>query len=220
MSGESGYMPRNFSELKSGGIIPMLSPHAEKWGTRPPSVPHQSTPVQTRTPDQPKSSTIALTHVCTHILMPTLMPALMQTHSCMQVYHSHVLNCCLDIIYTARDSLVIGLASIWQPQRGTVLLAYVTAVTDRDRQTMNSSLSYVVDEHTIHHMAEQRNVTRRYTRRAVGISSLHFCSYIHWMHSARPTTKTVFRTDRSVGPNQWVTVTCSAKPLKRDRRLS
>ena len=29
----SGYMPRNFSELKSGGgAIPMLSPHAEKWG--------------------------------------------------------------------------------------------------------------------------------------------------------------------------------------------
>ena len=39
-------MPRNFSELKSGGTIPMLSPHAEKWGggTRPP-VPHRSTPV-------------------------------------------------------------------------------------------------------------------------------------------------------------------------------
>ena len=33
MSGESGYMPRNFAELKSGGgTIPMLSPHAEKWG--------------------------------------------------------------------------------------------------------------------------------------------------------------------------------------------
>ena len=25
-------MPRNFSELKSGGEIPMLSPHPEKWG--------------------------------------------------------------------------------------------------------------------------------------------------------------------------------------------
>ena len=30
-------MPRNFSELKSGGgTLPMLSTHAEKWGTRPP----------------------------------------------------------------------------------------------------------------------------------------------------------------------------------------
>ena len=38
-SGESGYMPRNFSKLKSGVIIPMLSPHAEKWGTRPPRPP-------------------------------------------------------------------------------------------------------------------------------------------------------------------------------------
>ena len=28
-SGESVYMPRNFSEPKSGGTIPMLSPHAE-----------------------------------------------------------------------------------------------------------------------------------------------------------------------------------------------
>ena len=37
-------MPRNFSELKSGGTIPMLSPHVDKWGTRPP-VPHRSTPV-------------------------------------------------------------------------------------------------------------------------------------------------------------------------------
>ena len=39
-------MPRNFSELKSGGTIPMLSPHPEKWGggARPP-VPHRSTPV-------------------------------------------------------------------------------------------------------------------------------------------------------------------------------
>ena len=35
-------MPRNFSELKSGGTIPMLSPHAEKWGERGP---HRSTPV-------------------------------------------------------------------------------------------------------------------------------------------------------------------------------
>ena len=25
-------MPRNFSELKSGGTIPMLSPQPEKWG--------------------------------------------------------------------------------------------------------------------------------------------------------------------------------------------
>ena len=35
-------MPRNFSELKSGGgAIPMLSPHPEKWGggTRPPCPP-------------------------------------------------------------------------------------------------------------------------------------------------------------------------------------
>ena len=38
-------MPRNFSELKSGGgTIPMLSPHAEKWGTRPPRPP----PIDTR----------------------------------------------------------------------------------------------------------------------------------------------------------------------------
>ena len=40
-------MPRKFSELKSGGTIPMLSAHAEKRGTRPPSVPHRSTPVCT-----------------------------------------------------------------------------------------------------------------------------------------------------------------------------
>ena len=36
-------MPRNLSELKSGGggTIPMLSPHPEKWGggTRPPRPP-------------------------------------------------------------------------------------------------------------------------------------------------------------------------------------
>ena len=36
-------MPRNFSDLKSGGTIPMLSPHPEKWGggggTRPPRPP-------------------------------------------------------------------------------------------------------------------------------------------------------------------------------------
>ena len=39
-------MPRHFSELKSGGgTIPMLSPHAEKWGDASPSVPHRSTPV-------------------------------------------------------------------------------------------------------------------------------------------------------------------------------
>ena len=29
---ESGYMPRNVSELKSGGTISMLPPHPEKWG--------------------------------------------------------------------------------------------------------------------------------------------------------------------------------------------
>ena len=29
---ESGYMLRNFSELKSGGTNPMLSPRPEKWG--------------------------------------------------------------------------------------------------------------------------------------------------------------------------------------------
>ena len=43
-------MPRNFSELKSGGggTIPMLSPHPEKSGGRvPPPVPHRSTPVWT-----------------------------------------------------------------------------------------------------------------------------------------------------------------------------
>ena len=44
-------MPRNFSELKSGGTILMLSSHAEKLGEaspRPPPappVPHRSTPV-------------------------------------------------------------------------------------------------------------------------------------------------------------------------------
>ena len=39
-------MPRNYSELKSGGgTIPMLSPHAEKCGGRVPPVPHRSTPV-------------------------------------------------------------------------------------------------------------------------------------------------------------------------------
>ena len=32
-------MPRNFSELKSGGTIPMLSPHAEKWGDASPRPP-------------------------------------------------------------------------------------------------------------------------------------------------------------------------------------
>ena len=35
-------MARNFSELKSGGTIPMLSPHPEKWGDasppRPPTI--------------------------------------------------------------------------------------------------------------------------------------------------------------------------------------
>ena len=35
-------MPRIFSELKSGGTIPMLSPHPEKWGDasppRPPAI--------------------------------------------------------------------------------------------------------------------------------------------------------------------------------------
>ena len=36
-------MPRNFSELKSGGgAIPMPSPHAEKWGDASPR-PHRST---------------------------------------------------------------------------------------------------------------------------------------------------------------------------------
>ena len=29
-------MPRNFSELKSGGTIPMLSPLPEKWGDASP----------------------------------------------------------------------------------------------------------------------------------------------------------------------------------------
>ena len=37
-------MPRHFSELKSGGTIPMLSPILKSGGTRPP-VPHRSTPV-------------------------------------------------------------------------------------------------------------------------------------------------------------------------------
>ena len=32
-------MPRNFSELKSGGTIPMLSPHPEKWGDASPPSP-------------------------------------------------------------------------------------------------------------------------------------------------------------------------------------
>ena len=37
---DSGYMPRNFFELKSGWTIPMLSPHSEMWGdTSPPSPP-------------------------------------------------------------------------------------------------------------------------------------------------------------------------------------
>ena len=44
-------MPRNFSEIKSGGgTIPMLSPHPEKWGgggeARHPPVPHRTTPVR------------------------------------------------------------------------------------------------------------------------------------------------------------------------------
>ena len=38
-------MSRNFSELKSGGTIPMLSPTLKSGGTRPPPVPHRSTPV-------------------------------------------------------------------------------------------------------------------------------------------------------------------------------
>ena len=38
-SGESGYMPRNFSELKGGGTIPMLSPTLKNGGTRPPRPP-------------------------------------------------------------------------------------------------------------------------------------------------------------------------------------
>ena len=32
-------MPRNCSELKSGGTIPMLSPHPEKWGDASPPRP-------------------------------------------------------------------------------------------------------------------------------------------------------------------------------------
>ena len=43
-------MPRNLSDLKSGGgggAIPMLSPHPEKWGDASPPVPHRSTPVCT-----------------------------------------------------------------------------------------------------------------------------------------------------------------------------
>ena len=32
-------MPRNFSELKSGGVIPMLSPHPDKWGDTSPRPP-------------------------------------------------------------------------------------------------------------------------------------------------------------------------------------
>ena len=125
--------------------------------------------LHTRTREHPISSTMALTHLRTHTLMPTLM----QTHSCMQVYHSHVFNCCLDIIYTPRDSLVIGRASTWQPQRGPVLLAYATAVTGRDIYGMNSSLSYVIDEHTIHHMAKVNNITRCYTKGTVGISKVY-----------------------------------------------
>ena len=35
-----------FSELKSGGTIPMLSPHAEKWVTCPPRPP----PIDVRAP--------------------------------------------------------------------------------------------------------------------------------------------------------------------------
>ena len=100
------------------------------------------------------------------------MPTLMLTHSCMQVYHSHVFNCYLEVIYTARDSLVIGLASVWQPQRGTVLLTYDTAVTGRDIAGMKSSLSHAIDEHTIHHMAKLCHVTPSYTRRSVGISKV------------------------------------------------
>ena len=38
-SGESGYMPRNFSELKSGGDNSYAVPHAEKWGERVPRPP-------------------------------------------------------------------------------------------------------------------------------------------------------------------------------------
>ena len=37
-------MPRNFSELKSGGVNSYAVPRAEKRGTRPP-VPHRSTPM-------------------------------------------------------------------------------------------------------------------------------------------------------------------------------
>ena len=32
-------MPRNISKLKSGGTIPMLSPHPEKWGDASPRPP-------------------------------------------------------------------------------------------------------------------------------------------------------------------------------------
>ena len=39
-------MPRNFSELKSGGTIPMLSPHAEKWGDASP--PPRPPPIDVR----------------------------------------------------------------------------------------------------------------------------------------------------------------------------
>ena len=44
-SGESGYMPRNFSELKSVGGGNLYAVPPENWGMRPP-VPHRSTPVQ------------------------------------------------------------------------------------------------------------------------------------------------------------------------------
>ena len=44
MSGESGYMPRNFSELKTGGTIPLLSSHAEKWGDASPPSPSDRRP--------------------------------------------------------------------------------------------------------------------------------------------------------------------------------
>ena len=40
-------MPRNFSELKSGGgTIPVLSPHAEKWGDASP--PPRPPPIDAR----------------------------------------------------------------------------------------------------------------------------------------------------------------------------
>ena len=61
-------MPRNFSELKSGGTIPMLSPLPEKWGDASP-VPHRSTPVYALSQDK-CTKIVCWSPWHTHVVVP------------------------------------------------------------------------------------------------------------------------------------------------------